>query len=105
MDIDPEGELSHHEQVPPLAPEAGKVTVPTTTVTAPRARIRRRYVLFALVGVLTIGVGLAAFFAVREGVPPSTRWRLLYGFVANQIRRHHHVNQGDGGWRHHDRHL
>jgi hypothetical protein len=71
MDINPEREPSPHEQVPPLAPEAGTVTVPTTTITVPRAQNRRRYVPFALVGVLTIGVGLAAFFAVSEDAPPS----------------------------------
>ena len=36
MDIDPEGEPSHHEQVSPLAPETGTVT----TVTVPRDRMR-----------------------------------------------------------------
>ena len=68
MDIDPEGEPSHHGQVPPLAPEAGTVAPPTTTDTAPSGR---RFVPFVLLGVLTIGVGLAAFFAVSEGALPS----------------------------------
>ena len=73
MDIDPEGEPSHHDQVPPVAPEAGTVAPPTTDT----AQSGRRYVPFVLLGVLTIGVGLAAFFAVSEGAPPSTWWRPL----------------------------
>ena len=67
MDIDPEGEPSHHDQVPPMAPEAGTVT----PLDDGHAQSGRRYVPFVLLGVLTIGVGLAAFFAVSEGALPS----------------------------------
>jgi hypothetical protein len=74
MDIDPEGELPHDEHVPAVAseaaPVAAAVTAPTTF--SPRtSHNRRRSIPFALLGILTIGTGLAAFFAVRESTTPS----------------------------------
>jgi hypothetical protein len=70
MDIDPEGEPPHDELVAPVAPEAAPVTAPTT-FTTPKSRSGRRFIPFALLGIMTIGAGLAAFFAVREGTTPS----------------------------------
>jgi hypothetical protein len=70
MDIDPEGEPPHDEQVVPVTPEAAPVTAPTT-FTTPKSRSGRRLIPFALLGIMTIGAGLAAFFAVREGTTPS----------------------------------
>src|ERR1035438_2694476 len=70
MDIDPEGEPPHDEQGAPVTPEAAPVTAPTT-FTTPKSRSGRRFIPFALLGIMTIGAGLAAFFAVREGTTPS----------------------------------
>jgi hypothetical protein len=70
MDIDPEGKPSHHDQVPPMAPEGSPATEPTPLAAA-RAQRARRSVPFVLLGVMTIGVGLAAFFAVRDDTMPS----------------------------------
>ena len=86
MDIDPEGELPHSEPVPAAVPQAAPVaapltaplTAPTTApVTAPTmlssqpSQNRRRSIPFALLGIMTIGTGLAAFFAVQESTTPS----------------------------------
>jgi len=70
MDIDPEGEPPHDEQAAPVTPEAALVTAPTT-FTTPKSPRGRRFIPFALLGIMTIGAGLAAFFAVREGTTPS----------------------------------
>jgi len=70
MDIDPEGEPPHDEHVPPVAPEAAPVTAPTT-FTPPESRSGRRFIPFALLGIMTIGTALAAFFAVSESSTPS----------------------------------
>jgi len=71
MDIDPEGELPHDEQVPAVVPQA-PVTAPTTF--SPRkSQGRRRSIPFALLGIMTIGTGLAAFFAVQESTTPSEK--------------------------------
>ncbi len=65
MDIDPEGELPHDEPAPAAVPQAAPVTAPTT-LSASEAQDRRRSIPFALLGIMTIGTGLAAFFAVQE---------------------------------------
>jgi hypothetical protein len=70
MDIDPQGEPPHDQQVSPVAPEAAPVTAPMMSAT-PKIRSGRRFVPFALLGIMTIGTGLAAFFAVRESSTPS----------------------------------
>jgi hypothetical protein len=70
MDIDPEGEPPHDEQVLPVAPEAAPVTAPTT-FTTPTSRSGRRLVPFALLGLMTVEVGLVAFLAVSESTTPS----------------------------------
>jgi len=54
--------------VSPVGPEATPMTVPTTFASHKR---RRRFIPFSLLGIMTIGVGLAAFFAVAEGTTPS----------------------------------
>jgi hypothetical protein len=41
------------------------------TITRPTARSGRRCIPFALLGIMTIGAGLGAFFAVYEGTTPS----------------------------------
>jgi hypothetical protein len=69
MDIDPEGETPHDEPVPP-APDTVPVRSPTT-FTAPKSQSGRRIIPFALLGIMTIGTGLAAFFAVSGGTTPS----------------------------------
>jgi len=70
MDIDPEGELPHDEPAPAAVPQAAPVTAPTT-LSAGEAQDRRRSIPFALLGIMTIGTGLAAFFAVQESTTPS----------------------------------
>jgi hypothetical protein len=70
MDIDPEGELPHDEPVPAEVPPAAPVTAPTT-FSSPKSQDRRRSIPFALLGIMTIGTGLAAFFAVQENTTPS----------------------------------
>jgi hypothetical protein len=66
MDIDPEGELPRDEQVPAVVPPAAPVAA------SPRkSQDRRRSIPFALLGIMTIGTGLAAFFAVQESTTPS----------------------------------
>jgi hypothetical protein len=70
MDIEPEGEPPHDELASPLVPAAAPVRAPTT-FTPPESQSRRRFIPFALLGIMTIGTGLAAFFAVREGTTPS----------------------------------
>jgi hypothetical protein len=70
MDINLEGESPHDGQVPPVAPEAAPVTAPTT-FTTPKSRSEYRFIPFALLGIVSIGTGLAAFFAVRESTAPS----------------------------------
>jgi hypothetical protein len=70
MDIDPEGEPRHNEQALPVAPEAALVTAPST-FTPPKSQSGRRLIPFALLGIMTIGVGVAAFFAVRDSTTPS----------------------------------
>jgi hypothetical protein len=67
MHIDPKGEPSDHGQVPSMEPDAA----PASRSTARRSRNGRGIVPFALLGVMTIGVGLAAFFAVVESTTPS----------------------------------
>jgi hypothetical protein len=70
MDIDPEGELPHDEPAPAAVPLVAPVTVPTGS--SPRkSDDRRRSIPFALLGIMTIGTGLAAFFAVQESTTPS----------------------------------
>jgi hypothetical protein len=74
MEIDPEGELPHDEQLAAAAPQAVPVTAPAPASTnfSPRtSRDRRRSIPFALLGIMTVGTGLAAFFAVRESTTPS----------------------------------
>jgi hypothetical protein len=70
MDIDPEGEPPHNEQV---LPEAALVTAPTrsTRLSTPKFGSGRRLTPFALLGIMTIGAGIAAFFAVRDSTTPS----------------------------------
>jgi hypothetical protein len=73
MDIDPEGEPLHLD---PVASEDDPVTVPErvespTNVAAPRMPGGRRLIPFALLGILTVGAGLAALFSVIEGTTPS----------------------------------
>jgi hypothetical protein len=70
MDIDPEGEPPYDERVPAVAPDATPMGAPTT-FTSPESRSGCRFIPFALLGVMTFGVGLAAFFAVSEGMTPS----------------------------------
>jgi hypothetical protein len=74
MDVDPEDEPPHYEQVLPSVPEAALVTpTPTTTtrLTTPKFGSGRRLTPFALLGIMTIGPGIAAFFAVRDSTTPS----------------------------------
>jgi hypothetical protein len=68
MDIDPEGEPSHHTEVPQVAPEAAPVRA---TFTTSKSRSGRRFIPFSLLGIMTIWAGLAAFFAVGEDTTPS----------------------------------
>jgi hypothetical protein len=70
MDIDPEGEPPPDARVPPMAPGSARATAPAAAAT-PGSRSGRRFVPFALLGVMTIGVGLAAFFAVGQSTTPS----------------------------------
>jgi len=70
MDIDPGHEPPHDEQVPTVAPEAAPVVAPTAVPTR-SSRSGRRLVPFALLGIMTVGAGLGAFFAVRESTTPS----------------------------------
>jgi hypothetical protein len=82
MDIDPEGQLSQGEHVSAVAPESAPVTAPTM-LSPPKARMGRRSIPFALLGVLTIGTGLAAFFAVRDDTTPS---EALASALTNSLR-------------------
>ena len=66
MDSDPEGKSPHYEQLPSRS--------------SPN---RRRSIPFALLGILTIGTGLAAFFAVRESTTPS---EALASALTNSLR-------------------
>jgi hypothetical protein len=59
MDIDSKGE-------PPR-----DVRDPSPTLTTFKSRSTRRLIPFSLVGIMTIGAGVAAFFAVRESTTPS----------------------------------
>jgi hypothetical protein len=70
MDKDPEGGSPHAEEVVPVAPEAAPGTAPEAS-TSSKSRNGRRLIPFALLVVMTIGAGLAAFFAVREDTTPS----------------------------------
>jgi len=82
MVIDPEGEFPHDEQMPPAASEPAPVTAATTS--SPRvSHSRRRFVPFGLLGIMTIGTGLAAFFAVQEGTNPS---EALASALTNSLR-------------------
>lgn len=63
MDIDPEGEAVHDHETPIAAPEAKS--------TPPKSGNPRRYIPFALLGVMTVGVGIAAYVAVRDNATPS----------------------------------
>ena len=65
MDSDPEGKSPHYEQLPSRS--------------SPN---RRRSIPFALLGILTIGTGLAAFFAVREPTPSEA----LASALTNSLR-------------------
>jgi hypothetical protein len=67
MEIDAEGEPTRDEQRALLASDAPLVTAPTVSA----SRRGRQIVPFALLGIMTIGTGLAAFFAVRDGGTPS----------------------------------
>ncbi len=63
MSFDPEGQRQHGQEA-------------TLTALAPPARSTntgspRRYIPFALLGVLTIGAGVAAYVAVRDNATPS----------------------------------
>jgi hypothetical protein len=70
MESDPGGNSPHDEPVPPVAPETTSVMVPTTFA-PPNQRNGRRFIPFSLLGIMTIGAGLGAFFAVSEGTTPS----------------------------------
>jgi hypothetical protein len=70
MDIDPEAELSTHEPASHVASSAAPPTV-RMPMTAPQSRSGRRFIPFGLLGIMTIGAGVAAFFAVRENKTPS----------------------------------
>jgi hypothetical protein len=70
MNIDPEDEAAHDEQVSTVVPEAAPMTEPTT-FTPPKSRDRRPLIPLALLGIMTIGAGLAAFLAVQESTNPS----------------------------------
>jgi len=69
MDIDPDGESPRDDQKPPVSPEVTPVRVPTTLTTSQSRS--RRCIPFALLAIMTIGAGLAAFFAVRGDTTPS----------------------------------
>jgi hypothetical protein len=70
MDIDHEGESPLDEKAPSMASHASPV-VPAGRATAPTSGGGRRLIPFALLGIMTIGTGLAAFFAVCTGTTPS----------------------------------
>jgi hypothetical protein len=61
MDINSEGEPPHDERGS-TAPVAVRVTAPAS---------KRRLVPLVLLGIMTVGTGLAALFAVRESTTPS----------------------------------
>jgi hypothetical protein len=70
MDIDREGESlndGHRTQEPS---QSAPVTAPKTSA-MPTAGSKRRIVPFALLGIMTVGTGVAAYFAVRDGGSPS----------------------------------
>jgi hypothetical protein len=70
MDIDPEGELPPHEQVPAVASSAAPGAA-LTPFSPRKSTDRRRTIPFALLGIMTIGTGIAAFFAVQATTTPS----------------------------------
>jgi hypothetical protein len=70
MDIDSEGGPRRDEHGPPTTPEADQV-ITQATLTTPQSPNRRRFVPFTLLGIMTIGTGIAAFLAVRESTTPS----------------------------------
>ena len=81
MDNDPEDTPPHSDHGysiadahPTTATGAAETMVTASTpkrATAPESRTGRRLIPFALLGILTVGAGVAAFLAVDEGVTPS----------------------------------
>ncbi len=69
MDIDPEGGTPHDSTPAIAAPFAPVVS--QTKRTPPQSGNHRRYIPFALLGVLTVGAGVAAYVAVRGDATPS----------------------------------
>ena len=84
MDIDPEGNPPHDEPVPVRRP----VTAPTA-FGLPAARNGRRSSPFALLGIMTVGTGLAAFFAVRESSAVRRGGLGADEFTAVRVCGHH----------------
>jgi hypothetical protein len=70
MDIESEGERPHDKQMHPMAPEAAPVGA-LAALTPAKPRSGRRLIPFAVLGIMTIGAGLVAFFAVRDSTTPS----------------------------------
>jgi hypothetical protein len=70
MNNDLAGDSPYAEQPTHGAPDTPSETAPAT-FTTPSSRSRRRMIPFALLGTMTIGTGLAAFFAVRDATTPS----------------------------------
>jgi hypothetical protein len=72
MDNDPEGMPPHSEHGSSIA-DATAVTASTPErILAPESRNGRRLIPFASLGIMTVGVGLAAFLAVYESATAST---------------------------------
>jgi hypothetical protein len=69
MDIDPEGEAPRDVQRSP-APEDAPAAA-SRTLTTSKSRSTRHLIPFSLVGIMTIGAGVTAFFAVRDSTTPS----------------------------------
>jgi hypothetical protein len=70
MNIDLGDEPRRDDQSSPAAPEVAPMA-DRTTFTTSRSHDGRRFIPLALLGIMTVGVGLAAFLAVNEGTTPS----------------------------------
>jgi hypothetical protein len=87
MVMESEGEPPHDEKAPPVV--AGAAPGPTALMLTPqRSRSVRRTIPFALLGILTIGVGLAALFAVLNTTTPADA-------VASGLTNSLHFNSAD----------
>jgi hypothetical protein len=82
MDIDHEGQSSPDEVAPSMVSDASLVA-PPRRATVPTSTGGRRLIPFALLGIMTIGAGLAAFFAVWTGTTPS---QALASALTNSLR-------------------